>query len=232
MIGVLVFILLKLILPSLLHHFLGFKTFLCLLHLGWHKVFFHLLCHLLVLKNWIFEPFLHNILSWLIFGLSFFESILHADHIWLNLGYLLTVNDNLSVFYSLKKVNKLRILKSGIWIVHHYVKHRVRTVENVFLFLIVWNLCVFECILHDNLILPAKGLLFEFNLFELLVKHVFLHFHSLLSLHPIMLMHHFHLLFNEFLFDHCFVEALVHECILLCKLCFYLKKYVLESPQV
>lgn len=121
------------------------------------------------------------------------------------------MNYKLALLNSLEKMKELRVLESGVRVVHHYTQHGLGAVQNIFLLLIVGKLCLVESILHEGLILPAFSLLLELDLFELLIEHVFFHFHSLLSLHPLMLVKHFHLFLHIFLLEHSIVELLAYH---------------------
>jgi len=215
MIGVLLLIFFKLLLPCVFHHLLCFKGLLLFFHLRLDKGLLHGFSHFLILKNWVLESRFQGLLCHCLFLFGILESVLHGGGVMFDLFDLLAMNNHLALLNSFQEVKELGVLKPWIWVVHHGVQHWLRTVKNVFLFLFVSYLCFFEGILHEGLVFPWLSFLLKLNLFELLIEHVFFDFHSLLGLHPLVMVHHLHFLLQLLLLDHWGLKLLVHHARLL-----------------
>lgn len=91
-------------------------------------------------------------------------------------------------------MQELGVLEPGVSVIHHDTKHGLRTVHDILLLLFKCDLCLLVLVFHHQLILPILSLLLQLHLLKLLFQHVFFHFHFLLSLHPLVMMEHLHLL--------------------------------------
>ena len=145
---------------------------------------------------------------------SWAPSFLHGFSIRFSLSYLLTFNNNFSFLDSFQKTQKLRILESGIGVIHHDLKHWRRTIEYVCLFFLIWDFSLLETCLHLHFILPPLSLFFDSHLFELLLHLPLLKSKIFLWFLPMHLLHHHHLL----LLGNCFIVLCVHNLVQLCSI--------------
>lgn len=132
--------------------------------------------------------FLHNFFFFVVLLLGIIPILFHHLNIWLYLTHFLPLNDYFFILNSLKEMKELRILESGIWVIHHHLKHRRRTIHDSLLFFLILMFGLCELVFHFGFITPMFSLFLHGHLLELFLHQFLLHMSKLLSFH------HFHFL--------------------------------------
>ena len=139
------------------------------------KIFKPLLPVFFVFFFCCFVSFVHSLQILFVLFFCCLPVLFHSFEVRFHFFHLFSFNDDLFVLNSFEKVKEFWILKTWIWIIHHDLKHRRRTIHYTFLFSFLCDCGFLETLLHLHLVLPLFSLLLNWYLFKLFCHHLFLH---------------------------------------------------------